>query len=329
MLTPQMLKQQSLSAYNQWAPQWRQHAKHHSKYAMKPLTDFENIGVGRAALCIANGASFEREIETIKKYQGNVDIIVCDKALGHCLDHGIKPDFLLLADANVKTEKYLAPWKDQLGDTVLLASVSANPEWADLGNWKDRYFFTLMDVLGSEKEFGELSGCSNVMPAGTNVSNAQVVMLTQSDNTGRKNFFGYDKILLIGFDYCWMPGKNYYAFDADGGGKHNYMRHIYARTIGNELCYTSTNLAFSSQWLDGYVKEYKLPVVQCSKDSVLGLKNQGALADHMQYAYKTEDAGIVQSLLRKRTELVKACQAAEAELKRIGRDHYFACAATL
>jgi hypothetical protein len=323
-LSSEQIKQQSLAAYNQWAEQWRRHAKHHSKYDMKPLSDFQNSGIGRAILCVANGYSFELEIETIKKHRENVDILACDKTLGHLLRHGIKPDFVIVCDANVNYEKYLEPWKDQLQDTVLFASVAANPEWADKGNWKDRYFFTLVDVLGSEKEFQALSGCRNAIPAGTNVSNSMVVFLTQSDNDGRRNFFGYDKILLIGFDYCWREGGSYYAFDKDGGGKANYMRHVYTRNIANDLCYVSNNLGFSAQWLQQYVETFKLPVVQCSRESVLSLKNIAALSDQMKYSYKREDREKVSALVRLRRELMAKAKEAEESLNSIGRDHHYA-----
>jgi hypothetical protein len=169
MLSKDDIQKQSERAYAQWAKQWREHAKAHSKYPMKSMSDFENRGVGRAILCIGNGYSFEEEIETIKQHAANVDIICCDKSLGHLLSHGIKPTFCQVADANVNYEKYLKPWETQLQDTILIGNVCANPLWAEKGNWKDRYFFCVMDILKSEREFSALANCPNTMAAGTNV----------------------------------------------------------------------------------------------------------------------------------------------------------------
>lgn len=322
-LTTEQITKQSQTAYNQWKDKWRAHAQEHSKYAMKSLSDFENIGIGKAVLCVANGYSLELEIETIKKYQHHVDILCCDKSLGHLLKNGIKPTYCIVCDASVNYEKYLEPWKDQVSDTVLFANICANPEWASRARWKDLYFFGNMDVLGSEKEFMGLSGCPNKIPAGTNVSNAMIVFLTQSDNEARRNFFGYDKILCIGYEYSWREQGNYYAFDYDGGGKRNYMRHIYIRNINNDLVYTSNNLAFSAKWLEGYIDAFKLPVVQCSRESVLPMKHKGLLADQMQYSYKTENSEIVRTMVRKRSQLIQEKKKIEQALTLLGQQHYY------
>lgn len=328
-LTPDQIKEQSLRAYGQWREVWRKNALTNSKFAMKSLEDFENSGVGKAVLCVANGESFQTEIETIKKYKDNVDILCCDKTLGHLLENGIKPTFCIVCDAKVDYAKYMEKWKDQLQDTILFSNVCANPEWAENGNWKDKYFFGNMDVLGSEKEFMGLAGCPNAVPAGTNVSNALVVFMTQSDNTGRKNFFGYDKILLIGFDYSWTEAGNYYAFDKEGNGKHNYMRHMYLRNANNDLCFTSNNLAFSAKWLESYLVSFKLPVVQCSKATVLPIKNMGVLAEQMQYSFKQDDQKKVVDLIKQRNQLIAKRKQIEASLMAMGREHYYSFIATV
>jgi hypothetical protein len=279
-------------------------AKQNSKFKMKDLSDFCDYGVGKAIVCVANGYTFEQEIETLKKYRHNVDILACDKTLGSLIDNDIYPDFLLLCDANVSYEKYCAPWADKLKDTIIFSNVCANPEWVNKAVWKDIYFFVNKDILQSEKEFKELSGCNNVIAAATNVSNAQVVFLTQSDETGSRNFFGYDKIILIGFDYCWLPNK-YYAFENESP-KNNYMRHEYTVNNNGSFCYTSSNLLFSSRWLSKYVRSYKLPVVNCSAESILDIGPAYTLCQQMQYSYKKENGKILRDLNIKRIELEKA-----------------------
>lgn len=323
MPTTEQIVAQSNAAYKQWAVQWREHATWHKKHKMKPLHDFENVGIGRAVLCIANGFSFEENIETIKKYQGQVDILVCDKTLGHCLDNGIQPTYCLVCDANVSYEKYLEPWKDKLDRITLFSNVCANPQWTE-EEWKNIYFFANQDVLGSEKEFMQLSGCPNYIPAATNVSNAMVVLLTQSGDRGRVNFFGYDKILLIGYDYSWRPGKNYYAFDKDGGGKANYMRHLYFVNLNDTHAYSSGNLVFSADWLEKYIKAFKLPVVQCSKETIMRGAFMGDLAQNMQYKFRTGDADRVKQILEKKNALTKELLKMDTALRTIGREHYYA-----
>lgn len=329
MLTPEQIKEQSIRAYSQWADEWRKNASFHAKYDMPTLAEFENSGIGRPVVCVANGYSTELEIEALRKYQDQADIFCCDKSLGLLLDHGVTPKFCMVCDAKVPYSKYLEPWRDKLQDTILFQNVCGNPEWTTQGNWKARYFFTCMDTLQSEQEFAQISGCPTAIAAGTNVSNAMVVLLTQSDNKGRRNFFGYDKILLIGYDYAWKDDGKYYAFDKEGGGKFYYMRHMYLRNIRNDLCFSSNNLAFSAKWLESYLIAFKLPVVQCSRDSVLPLKNMGVLSEQMQYSFKPEHQKQVVEMIRKRNEYLKKKIELEAQLIQIGREHYYSMVATV
>jgi len=313
---------QSKSAYKQWAVQWRKHAKFHSKFEMKSFEDFRNTGIGKACLLVANGYSFEEELETIKQNKDNVDIICCDKTLGHLLDNGIKPKFCVVCDANVNYERYLKPWENQLQDTILFQNVCGNPEWTTNGNWKDKYFYTLKDVLKNEIEFVKLSGCPNVITAGTNVSNMMVVLLVQCDNTVKQNLFGYDKMLLIGFDYSWRDDGKYYAFDQDGGGKFYYMRHIYGIAISGKFIYTSNNLSSSASWLDLYVKAFNVNSIQCGQHTLRPCGKLGKLEEQMKYRHKPSDSLEVQTMFIKRQSLEKDLQKIDNRLKAIAKDHW-------
>lgn len=321
-LTEAEIKNQSISCYSQWCVQWREHATFHgTRFAMNSLNDLMNTGIGKAALCIANGYSFEENIETIKKYQNNVDIIACDKTVRHCIENGIKPKYVVVCDANVSYERYLEPVKDQLADTTLIINVCAATNWAICGNWKKVYFFVNQDVLKSEKEFMALSGCPNVLVAATNVSSQMIVALTQADNQQNRNLFGYDRYLLIGFDYSWED--NYYAFDKDGAGKHNYMRNIYLKNLNGDLTYTSTNLFFSARWFEGYLKAFKHHVYQCSKRSIVaGNYGYRDLAKEMQYLYRPEDSQFVQKLVRMKYDLSKQIHELDQKLGDIAFDHF-------
>jgi hypothetical protein len=328
-LTSDAILKQSQAAYKQWAPQWREHATFHSKYAMKSWQDFFAIGIGKACVLAANGWSLELEMDVLREHQKNVDIICCDKSLGHLLRNGIRPTYCLVADANVNYEKYLQPWETELGDTILFMNVCGNPKWTERGNWKDLYFFANMDILHSEREFVKLSGCVNVMPAGTNVSNAMMVLLTQSDNDhGRRNFFGYDKLLLVGYDYCWRLDGNYYAYSKDGDGKANYMRHVYTRTIGGDFAVTSNNLAFSAFWASKYVDSFKLPVVQCSKESIFQTPYQGVLSEQIRYAHRREDSLKFRRLDAELAALQVQADKARLALRDMALEHYRSLIAT-
>jgi len=321
-MNDQMIRAQSEAAYKQWCVQWREHASIHSKYEQKPLTDFENIGVGKAILCVANGYSLEEKIKVIQENQNNVDILCCDKTLGILLDHGITPTYCMVCDANVDYEKYMKPWEDKLQDTILIINACANPKWSEHGNWVDKYFFINKDIIKSEIEFSQLSGCKNFIPAGTNVSNAMVIFLTQSDNHGRKNFFGYDKILLIGYDYSWKHEGKYYAFNEDGDGKAQYMKHTHFITPSGKFAYTSGNLSFSCDWLRKYILTFRLPIVQCSEDSALDFNMTRSLESQIGYEYKQEHRKVVHKLSADLNKLMNIKEQILKQLNQIGHEHW-------
>lgn len=326
-MTPEDVRQQSETAYAQWAVQWREHCKTHSEYPQKPLSDFLGTGVGRAILCVANGFSFEENINTIKDNKTKCDILCCDKTLGHLIDNGVYPEYCMVCDANVDYEKYLKPYKDKLQKTTLFINVCGNPEWTKKGNWKDIYFFVNKDIIKSENEFSALSKCYNFIPAGTNVSNAMIVFLTQSDETSAQNYFGYDKILLIGYDYCWNDNK-YYAFDPSGSGKDNYMRHLYVINGAGEFCQTSGNLYFSYQWIQRYVSAYNLPVVQCSTKSLFMGRRIGDLKEQMNYNFYQEDALKLRDKIKIKDNLLRNLRQLDKSLEDIARKHAYNFLAT-
>lgn len=326
-MNEEQIRKQSEAAYGQWAEQWRKQAKENSIFEMKSLDDFENSGIGKAVLCVANGYSFEENIESIKKYKDNVDILCCDKTLGHLLDNDIVPKFCMVCDANVNYEKYMEKWKDKLQDTILFINVCGNPLWAKLGNWKDKYFFINKDILNSHLEFSKISGCENFIAAGTNVSNAMVILLTQCDNENRRNFFAYDKILLIGYDYSWRVFGKYYSFDEIGGGKTYYMRHNHCMTKSHEFAYTSGNLAFSAQWFETYVRTFDLPVINCTKHTILTAIRDAKIDEQLKYRYKPEDSEFVRKTVSELKILNKKTKQLKEAINKISKDHTrsFAC----
>lgn len=314
----------SQTAYKQWCEIWRANAHAHKEFQMRSFDELRNTGIGKAVLLVANGYSFEENLETIKKYKDNVDIFACDKTLGHLLDNGIIPKYCIVCDANVSYENYLEKYKDRLKNTILFQNVCGNPKWTKNGNWKKVYFYVNKDVMNYEKEFIEITGCPNIVTAGTNVSNMMVVLLVQADNETRQSAFSYDKILLIGFDYSWREDGKYYAFDKEGGGKFHYMRHIYGLSRSGKILYSSNNLSSSASWLNKYIQAFGPNVIQCSPDAFSMFNSSGILETQMQYKYKPDDSGRVRNLLNEQLGLEEKLAAVNNKLRSIGRDHWFA-----
>ena len=245
-LSPDEVLAQSKAAYGQWAEQWREYAKvNGEKYKKDGNTqqDLLFIGAGKTLVCVANGSSLEDHMGTLKESQSNdaVDIICCDKVLGNLLDNGVKPQYVILADANISYKDWMEPWKDQTKDIILISSICANIEWTQ--NWEGPVFYYVnKDNIQSEKEFSEISGCKEFIPASSNVGNTVVVFSVQ--------IFGYDEHLLIGYDYSWGDSDNYYAYQ--DSVKRHWMKHAHGVDCRGEIVNTSQNLIFSSRWLSDY-----------------------------------------------------------------------------
>lgn len=325
------IRDQSEAAFKQWNDQWTKHCEIHSedKSVKNSLNDLGASGIGKAILLVANGYSLEENINVIRGNQSHCDILCCDKTLGSLIDNGIKPKYCLVCDANVDYERYLRPYEDKLDQTILLINVCANPLWSKNGNWKNKYFFVNRDIIDSHLRYSKIAGCNNFIPAGTNVSNAMVIITTQCDNNGKRNFFGYDKILLIGYDYSWRHGGKYYAFSEDGDGKADYMKHLYCMTNDGDWAYTSGNLLFSAQWLEKYISTFNLPVVNGSKKTILGKTKYADLADQMKYTFKQEDSNRVRDICFDLSRAIKLKHELEITLKKIETEHNMAVMASI
>jgi hypothetical protein len=295
------------------------------------MEQLRNIGIGRAMLIVATGYSLEQNIGTIQEHWKKIDIMCCDKSLGILLDHGITPKYCVIQDARVSFDLYLKKWANdpRIKEITAIINICANPEWSHRASWKKIIFHANRDAMGYEKEFMKAANCNNMVIAGTNVSNAMLVIATQCSEADRRNFMGYDKYVLIGFDYCWTFEGNYYAFNKDGNGKASYMRHLYMIDVHGQEVYTSTNLHQSAVWGQSYVKNYMLPVVNCSNQTLLGVGKQFNLAEQMQYEFDIEDNELVKELDKELKSVTLRAEYVKNRLRELAEKHYYGYVGTL
>ena len=271
-LTYRDVKRQSTAVFNQfgeskWIPFAKENAIHPNR---RDPMELQNCGVGKVLLAVAFGASLEEHIDTIKKYRDRVDIICPDKSFKALMDQGIKPDYVMLCDCNILWPKW-GPDESITQDIKLIATPYANTMWTR--RWQGPiYFYVNRDAIGSEKTFMEVMGPrTRTIPASSNVSNSQVVFLTGVDEWSQMVFAGYEKILLVGYDYSWRPDGNYYAW-SDPKPKRFYMHHRTLRDINSDIVFSSENLIFSAKWLAQYVRSFRMNAINCSGRGLLDIK---------------------------------------------------------
>lgn len=274
------VRRQSESVFRQFGPQWERQAKENARLKREPAEALREIGVGRIAVLVAAGASLEGHIETLRKYRDRFDLYACDKAFGILAEQGIFADAVHIADANIPF-KWLEPHIEKTRGVRLISTAYANPEWtkAWLG---PRTFYVNADAIDSQNLFAPIMGeGTRVVAASSNISNAMVVFLTGCLDQLKDNFAGYERYLLVGYDYSWRADGNYYAF-ANPVPKRHYMTHMAMNDVAGDAVRTSENLVFSAKWLWSYLAAYQfLPVVNCSGRGLLDIGRQGVLDEEL------------------------------------------------
>jgi hypothetical protein len=276
LLSANDVRKQSTSVWSQFGDSlWIPNAKKNALLKRHNLHELQHMGVGKCAVLVAMGSSLESQIESLKKYRHLVDVICCDKAFGPLLEHGIKADVVVVADAGIPF-KYIEPWINQTEGVKLMATPYANTEWTHA--WKGPvYFYVNQDAIESEQVFLPIIGHdTRVIPASSNVSNAMVVLFTNCENKKNENWGGYERYFLIGYDYSWPVNGNYYAW-YDPKPKRNYMNHRTLLDLKQDIVFTSENLVFSCKWLISYITTFELPVVNCCGKGILDIPAKSTL----------------------------------------------------
>ena len=284
-------ERQSKAVWSQFGEsKWMPAARFNAGLERRDVGVLRNVGIGKTLVAVALGASLEGHIDALRELRPCFDLMVCDKGFKVLLDRGIKADFVHLADTNIET-RWMGgddseAWKATEG-VNLVATPYANPEWTK--RWKgQRHFYVNKDAIQSERIFAPMFGAPRIIPASTNVSNAMVVFATGSDEHGPQNFLGYDRVILIGYDYSWRVGENYYAFN-NPEPKRYYMAHRNLLDIEGMPTRTSENLFFSAKWLFTYLTQHKLEVINCSGRGILDVPRRGDFRTLAKAGVRTED----------------------------------------
>lgn len=267
LLNSDEVRSQSNSVWGQFKDLWVANANKNKSLKSFDIRALEHSGVGKFAVLVAMGSSLEENVETIKKYRNKIDVICCDKAFGPLYDHGIKADYVVVADAGIPY-RFIENHIQHTEGVKLLSTPYANPEWTH--NWKGPVgFYINQDAIETEQVFLKIMGNQlRVIPASSNVSNAMLVLWTNCEGKKNENWGGYENYFLVGYDYSWPKDGNYYAWD-NPIPKRYYMNHRTMIDMRGDVCFTSENLLFSCKWLISYITTFDLPAYNCSLRGLL------------------------------------------------------------
>lgn len=286
----QDVKKQSEQVFGQFGDaKWIPFARENAKLDRRSPEELEGIGIGRTIVLAAMGESSEEQIDTIRANRDKIHLAVNDKMFGYMVDRGITPDFVFLSDANIPF-RWLEKYVDKTEGVRLIATPYANVEWTRA--WKGpRYFYVNADIIQSERFFKEAFPGVRIIPASSNVSNSMVCFFIGTTSGPPINWGGYERYLLVGYDYSWRPqpreglaahvktGK-YYAFE-DPVPKRFYMFHRTLNDVNGDVVHTSENLYFSARWLFSMVVGFGVPLVNCSGRGILNIPLRANLEDEL------------------------------------------------
>lgn len=276
MLTYKDTKEQSHQVFKQFGKsKWIPYAKENARLKRYDPSELQNIGIGKVLVCVAMGASLEDNVDIIKKYRNKVDILACDKSFVPLLEHGIKADYVMICDSNIPARYYEKSILETQG-VKLFSTCYANILWTKPWLGK-RYFYINRDSIESEKIFIPIMKDKyKIVSASSNVSNAMLTFLTDCNEYSNVNWAGYERYLLVGYDYSWRPDGNYYAWNNPIPKRH-YMNHRTVKDMNGDTVFTSENLLFSAKWLWQYVTTFGLPVINCSGRGLLDIPLRNSL----------------------------------------------------
>ena len=302
---------QSKTVFGQFGESvWIPNAKKNVALKHHDANKLISCGIGKVLVLVGMGPSLEEQVQSIIKYRDRCDVCVCDKGFGPLLDHGVKADYVFLCDANIPY-RHIEPYIDKTDGVKLIATPYAQTDWTT--NWRgERYFFVMRDAIESEQHFYAIFGPVRGVPAGSNVSNGMLSFFAGCDETNDKNWAGYERYLLIGYDYAWPLKGNYYAW-SNPVEKRHYMTHRTILDMNMNTYFTSENLYFSAKWMMSYLSKFKIPVVNCSKRGLLMVVQQSTLEKELSRLRPKE---VTSKMVRQSFEALRQLSGALEESKR-------------
>lgn len=277
---------QSQRAFSRWKEIWKKNAAENKKLYKKcqPI-----IGAGRDKSCIvlAFGPSFKDNMSKIKANNLHYyhDIFCVDKALKSCIENGIVPKYVMVADAQVDFEKWGKISPEYCKHIKLIMCVTGNSDWTKYWskNGGDVYFVINKDGIKTHNIYREYldyrKGESIIIPAASNVGNSSYVFAALH--------LGYKEILLAAYDYSFAMDSAFYGISGDHRDtnlnlpKHSFNNHYTMVDVRNNLVQVSNNMWFSARWLIDFIKlmerEGRNTTVNITGKGILKIPRQGML----------------------------------------------------
>ncbi len=153
---------------------------------------------GRTAVIVGAGPSLDKNVGVLKKYQDRCAIFAVDAAVEPMRKAGIQPHFVVTVDAGdapVKTTWQSPVWRG----AVVIPGVHVS-EWT----WKlkPRRWLWGVQMVGA---IGPFVACTLELPVLRSGGSVSTIAFSAAKGMGA------DKIVLVGMDSSYAPGRKFYA----------------------------------------------------------------------------------------------------------------------
>jgi hypothetical protein len=263
----------------QWIENLTENAKmcDFSKYSIYSLKDKYK---GETAYLVGASPSLSKNVKELKKKKGI--IIACGHVLKFLLENGVKPDFVIVLDAN-EVEGDFLDVGDKSKDIKLLADIMVHPKVFKI--WKGRiWFFRLMGRWIGKRKNGKPYGDRTHQKLWT-LSKFNDLLFTNGSVMGgaysAAELFGIKRIVFVGMDFS-MPMSSSYVLRYSGGEEDEGTLEHYDQQVDVDISgrgvWGKGRMFFYKYWFDGMsMIRPKIEFINATEGGILGAYPEGNL----------------------------------------------------
>lgn len=188
---------------------WRRHAAANKARVQAQVSRLWLDANPKTGVLVAAGPSLDASLPELQAMDRRThEVVAVDMALGFLLDHGVRPDYVICADASEAIASTLEVGALSAGVPLLL-NVGVHPATGE--GWQGPvYWFGLLSNIYDgdahqwmQKDHEALSGVSAMLVPGGNVGSMGLSFLLSVRACPR--------VVLYGHDFCWSDDARFYC----------------------------------------------------------------------------------------------------------------------
>ena len=220
----------------------------------------------KTVILIGGSPALEKNWEALKEVDDSFILVCCTTSLRFLLNHGIKPHYCALVDAQEHIVKDIEGCDTK--DITLISSPFASPRALALWEGEIRFY-----LLGGGEKYNKLiredwKGQADIDIGGGNVLSTAYLWAYK--------YLSCRHFIVCGMSLCYY--NDYYLEGREYGdaGQDNWKGKVFAQDMYGEYVHTTPALCMYKTWMETYVKfahkpEYSGSFTNSTEDGILGV----------------------------------------------------------